>query len=101
VDHACGVNGDQAFGQPRRQPQHFIDRQRSVAVDRLGQRRSSNIGGSQPRHRAIQVRVDHLRGKPAVHLPGRGDLLPEPCTELAIRGQFGADDFHRDRLLVC
>lgn len=27
--------------------------------------------------------------------------MPEPSPELAIRGQFGADDFDRDRLPVC
>jgi hypothetical protein len=61
-----------------------------MAVYRLGQRRSSDIGGSQLRHRAVGVRIDHQRAKVAAHRPGRGDLLPEPGLELAIRGQFPA-----------
>jgi hypothetical protein len=97
VDYAGGVDGDQAFCQPRPQPQHFIDRQRSVTVYRLGQRRSGDIVGSQPRHRAVRVRIDHPRGKSAAHLPRRGDLLPEPGPEYVIRGQVGADDLYCDR----
>jgi len=33
----------------------------------------------------------------AAHFPGGGDLGAEPGAELGIGGQFGVDDFHRDR----
>jgi hypothetical protein len=100
VDHARGVDGVQAFCQPCRQPQHLTDGQRSAAAYRLGQRRSSDIVGGQPRHRAVRVRIDHQRGKRAAHLAGRGDLLPEPCPELTIRGEFAPENLHRDRFLI-
>jgi hypothetical protein len=100
VDHACGVDGHQALGQPGRQRQHLIGRQRSVAVYLLGQRRTRDIGSGQPRRRAVQVRFDHQRGKRAAHLPGRGGIVPETGPELVILGQFGADEFHRDKLPV-
>jgi hypothetical protein len=96
VDHAGGMDGAQGFRQARRQPQHFIDGQRSAAVDRLGQRRPSDILGSQPRHPTVRIRIDHPRGKQATYLAGRGDLFPEPGPELAIRSQFCADEFHGD-----
>jgi hypothetical protein len=86
VYHARGVDGVQAFCQPCRQPQHLTDRQRPFAVDLLGQRRSGNVRGSQPRYLAVQVRIDHQCGKDAAHLPGGRHLFPEPGPEPAIRG---------------
>jgi hypothetical protein len=100
VYHSRGVDGAEASRQPGRQRQHRIDGQRSVAAHRLGQRWSSDISSGQPRHRAVQIRVDHERREHAAYLPGRGDFLPELRPELGICGQFGPDDLDRDRLPV-
>jgi hypothetical protein len=68
-----------------------------MVAHRFGQRRPSDITRGQPRYRAVQVRVDHVRGEQAAHLPGRGDFVPEPSSELRIRGQVGPDHLDRDR----
>ena len=97
VHHARGVDRIQAFRQARGQRQQRRLRQRSMAIDCLSQRRPRNIGRSHPRHWAIDIRVHHCGGVHTAHPPGRGDLPPESHPELRIRGQFGADRFHRHR----
>ncbi len=97
VYHACRVDRAQALRQARRQRQHGIDGQRAVVAHRFGQRRPSDITRGQPRYRAVQVRVDHVRGEHAAHHPGRGDFVLEPSSELRIRGQVAPD--HLDRNL--
>jgi hypothetical protein len=69
-----------------------------MVAHRLGQRRPSDITRGQPRHRASQIRVDHVRGEHAAHLPGRGDFLLEPSPERGIRSQFSPDDLYGDLL---
>ena len=91
------MDGIQAFGQARCQRQQRRRWQRSMAIDRLGQRWPGNIGRSHPGHRAIDVRVHHRGGEHAAHPPGRGDLPPESHPELRFRGQLSADGFHRYR----
>jgi hypothetical protein len=67
-----------------------------VAAHRLGQRRPGDVGRSQPRHRAVEVRVDDERGEQAAHLLRGRHLLAEPGPELGILGQLGPDDLDRD-----
>jgi hypothetical protein len=98
VDHACGVDHAQALRQTRGQPHQRPDGQRPAFSHRVGQRRPGNIGRGQPRHRSIQIRIDHGRGEPAAHLPGDGDFPVETRPELRIHGQIGADDLHRHLL---
>ena len=81
VHHAGGVDRGQALGQSRGQRQHRAGWQRPVRGHRLGQRRPGDVGGRQPRHRAVRVRVDHQRREQAADLPGRGDLAREPGPE--------------------
>jgi hypothetical protein len=97
VHHSRGVDGDEALRQPRGQRQQRRLRQRPVAVDRLFQRGARDVGGGQPRHRAIDVRIHHHGGVHAADPPRRGYLLAEPDAELAIGGQLSADGLHRDR----
>ena len=68
-----------------------------VVMDRLSQRRPGHICRSQPRHRAVDVRVHHHGREHAAHPPRCGDLPPEPIPELRIRRQLSADDLDRDR----
>jgi hypothetical protein len=66
-----------------------------MVTHRLGQRRPSDITRGQPRHRAVQIRVDHVRGERVAHLPGRGDFMLEPSPKVGIGGQFSPDDLYR------
>ena len=97
VHHARRVDRGQALGQARGQRQQGPGGQRPAAPDRLGQRRAGHVRGGQPGHRGVHVRVHHQRREQAAHFPGGGDLAAEPGAELGIGGQFGVDDFHRDR----
>ena len=92
-----GVDRGQALGQARGQRQQRRDGQRPAVPHRLGQRRAAHVGGGQPGHRGVHVRVDHEGGEQAAHFPGRGDLDAEPGPELRIGGQLGVDDFHGHR----
>jgi hypothetical protein len=97
VHDPCDMDRVQALGQTRRQSQQGIRRQRSVLAYRLGQGGSRNIGRGQPWHRSVQIGVDHQRREQAAHLPGCGDLAPEPGPELGIVSEFFADNLDRDR----
>ena len=97
MHHARGVDRAEALGQARGQRQQRRLRQRPVGVHRLGQRRAGDVGGGHPRHRAVDVRVQHLGGEQAAHPPRRRDLTPEPPPELLVRGQLGADGLDRHR----
>jgi hypothetical protein len=101
VHDVRGMDGAQALGQTRRQGQQRPRIQRSVLLHRLEQRRPGDIGRGQPRHRAVQIGVDHEGGEEPAHLAGRGDLLPEPGPELRIVGEFLADDLDGDRAAAC
>jgi hypothetical protein len=94
VHDARGVDSGQAFGQPGREPEQRAGGQRPVLADPVGQRRADHVRPGQPRHVAVQVRVDHAGDKRPAHLRGRGDLGPEPGPEPGIGGQFGPDDPH-------
>lgn len=101
VHDVRGMDGAQALGQTRRQGQQRMCIQRSVVLHRLEQRRPGDIGRGQPRHRAIQISVDHEGGKEPAYLPGRGDLSPEPGPELGIVGEFLADNLDGNRPAAC
>ena len=60
----------------------------------VGQRRPRHIGGGQPRHRALDVRVDHRSGELAAHCARHRDLAPEASTEFGVGGKVGPDDLH-------
>ncbi len=89
---ARGMDRAQAVRQPGRQPQHGIQRQRPVLADRVGQRRPGHERRRQPRHVAVQIRVEHGNGNGSAHLTRGADPGPEP----GIRGQFGPDELYRD-----
>ncbi len=91
-----GVDSVQALRQPGGQRQQRAHGKGSVLTHRLAQRGPGDVRRGQPRHRAVQVRVDHQRGEQAAYLPGGRDLLPEPGPELRVRGQFGPDDLDGD-----
>ena len=91
------VDRAQALRQARGQRQQRPRRQRPARIHPLRQRRPGNIGGRQPRHWAVDVRVHHHGREHAADPPRRGDLLPEPHPELRICGQLIADDLDRDR----
>jgi len=93
VHDTRGLDRGQAVRQPRRQGQHRTQGpERPVLADRVGQRRPVHERRRQPRHVAVQVRVEHGNDKGSAHLARGGDLGPEP----GIRGQFGPDDLYRD-----
>jgi hypothetical protein len=97
VHHARGVDRAQALGQASGQRQQRARRQRPVVIYRLEQRRPRNVSRSQPRHRAVDIRVHHHGREQTAHPPRRGDLPAEPHPEIRILGQLSADDLDRDR----
>jgi len=82
----------QAVRQPGGQPQHGTRGQRPVLADRLGQRRPGHERRRQPRHIAVQIRVEHGNDEGSAHRTRGADPGPEP----GIRGQFGPDELDRD-----
>jgi hypothetical protein len=96
VYQARGMQGTQAFRQPGGQRQHGTRGQRPAVADHIGQRRRGDVRRGQPRHRSVQIRVDHGHRDRSAHRPGRGDLGPES----GIGGQAGRDDRHRDAFPV-
>jgi hypothetical protein len=96
VHHARGMQRAQAFRQPGRQRQHLIGGQRPVGADLISQRRPVDVRRGQPRHRTVQVRVQHGRHEGSAHLLGRGHLGPEP----GIYRHVGWDDHQRDAFPV-
>jgi hypothetical protein len=92
VYHTCGVHRLQAFRQPGRQRQHGRSMQRPAVADLIGQRGRVDVRRGQPRHRSVQIRVQHGRDEGSAHLPGRGHVGPEP----GIHGHVGRDNGHRD-----
>ena len=92
VHQARGMDDGQAFRQPAGQRQQGPGGHRPVLADRLGQRGPVDVRRRQPRHVAVQIRVDHGGDEGSADLPRGGDLGPEP----GIPGQFGPDDLHRD-----
>ena len=96
VDDARLMDGGQALGQAGRQGEHRGQRQRTVLLDRVGQRRAPHVAGDQPGHDCIGVGVDHRRGKGAAD-PARGlDLPREPRPEVPVPGQIRPDDLDRN-----
>ena len=89
---ARGMDRAQTVCQPGGQPQHGTQRQRPVPADRVGQRRPGHERRRQPRHVAVQIRVEHGNDEGSAHLARGADPGPEP----GIRGQFGPEDLYRD-----
>jgi hypothetical protein len=92
VHYARGMQRVQAFRQPGRERPYVIGGQRPVVADLFGQRRPVDVRRGQPRHRTVQVRVQHRRDERSAHLAGCGHLGPEP----GIHGHVSRDDRHRD-----
>ncbi len=96
VHHASRMDGSQAFRQSRCQRQHRGCGERPVIFHSVGQRRAGDVGSSEPRHRAVQVRINQQRCEQATDLACRLDLAPEPGPELAVGSQVGPDHLNRD-----
>jgi hypothetical protein len=94
VHQARGVQRAQAGGQRGGQRQHDVGGHRPPVADRIGQRRPGDVRRGQPRHRSVQIRVDHRRREGAVYRPARRDLGPEP----GIGGPVGPHGRNRDAL---
>jgi hypothetical protein len=93
VHDTRGMDRAQAVRQPGRQRQHVTQwPERPVLADRVGQRRPGHARRRQPRHVAVEVRVEHGNDKGPAHPARGGDPGPEP----GIRGQFGPDELYRD-----
>ena len=89
---ARGMDRVQAVRQPGRQREQGTAGHRPVLADRVGQRRPGHERRRQPRHVAVQVRLEHGNDKCPAHRARGADRGPEP----GIRGQFGPDDPDRD-----
>jgi hypothetical protein len=99
VHHTRRMNVPQPLGQPSRQPQpggQLQPGQPLVLTHPLGQRRAFDMRHRQPRHVAVQIRVDDRRHEGPVHLPGRGHIGPETGPEPGIASQIAPDDPYLD-----
>lgn len=85
VDDPRAVDRLERLGDTGDQQQHRARRERTVALDRLGEGGPRNVGGGEPGHRIVHPGIDHLGGEQSVDTPGAGDLVGEPQPESGVR----------------
>ncbi len=97
VDQAHPVDGLQRLGDPGRQPQHRLDRQRPGPAGQPGQRRRRDVGDGQPRHLGGGVGVHQGRRVHTADLPGGCGLPGETLPEAGLLHHVGAHRLDRDQ----
>ena len=91
MDHAGGVDGDQRLGQPDGEAVDAVAGEGADLGHELGEGEALDVFGRQPGGPGVEVGVDHLDHAAPRHLPGRGDLGPQPGGHLPVVEQVVAE----------
>jgi hypothetical protein len=91
VDHPGGMDRAQRLGQPDGEAVDAVAGERADLGHELGEGEALDVLGRQPGGTGVEVGVDHLDDAAPGHLPGRGDLGPQPRRRLAVVEQLVAE----------